>query len=264
MVWAVSHLAQTYRIHVSNTKCICIFRIRLETYPRHIRIRNVSDTDTPPTRSIRVTELIIIQVPVVTISSRKDNGLDRWSAGIQCTRDYDLIRYRQHFGYGQCRNDTWNNGVSAVRYSECSHKRIEFTLITGKHSDWIRRLMRNRLMEHRLNNLGKIVRWSIPNMHKRCTGTHNNASNPLKCLAPFLCIPYVRGSRRAHCLLELMASGDAHSLHFSLCIMRREKDPSSSSCHLLPSPHRKRIGWRPAGVSNAQGFQMLVCLHAQY
>ena len=30
----------------------------METYPRRIRIRNVSDTDTPPPRSIRVTELV--------------------------------------------------------------------------------------------------------------------------------------------------------------------------------------------------------------
>ena len=39
-------------------KRICIFRIRLETYPRRIRIQNVSDTDTPPPGSIRVTEVI--------------------------------------------------------------------------------------------------------------------------------------------------------------------------------------------------------------
>ena len=41
---------------LSNTKCICLFRIRLEMYPGHIRIRNVSDTDMPPSRSIRITE----------------------------------------------------------------------------------------------------------------------------------------------------------------------------------------------------------------
>jgi len=35
---------------------IRFFRIRLETYPGRIRIRYVSDTDTPPPRSIRVAE----------------------------------------------------------------------------------------------------------------------------------------------------------------------------------------------------------------
>ena len=44
------------------------FRIRLEMYPRHIRgvsVSDVSDTDTPPPRSIHVIEMLVLHCPNV-------------------------------------------------------------------------------------------------------------------------------------------------------------------------------------------------------
>ena len=57
---ASSTLSNTCRIPVSKSIRIHIFGIQLKTYPRRIRIRYVSDTDTPLPRRIHVTECLSI------------------------------------------------------------------------------------------------------------------------------------------------------------------------------------------------------------
>lgn len=81
-----------------------------------------------------------------------------------------------------------------------------------------------RLMEHRRNNLVEIAQWSVPNMHKRCTGAYPSIRPTQKFGA--VSLRPVRGSRREHLPIDckqVVGGGDAHSLHFSPCIMHREK-----------------------------------------
>jgi hypothetical protein len=73
---------------------------------------------------------------------------------IQCRKASDIICYNQHFEYTG--DQTWSNGVSGVRYSECSDKRIELVLVRKLLEKTVEEWPA-RLMEHHHSNLCEIV-----------------------------------------------------------------------------------------------------------